>query len=56
MDFIEDHWGIITIIIVIIMVIGVIVENIDCEKNGGTLVGGYKTPMYCVKKDAIISD
>lgn len=56
MDFIEDHWGVITIIIVAIVAICVIVENIECEKNGGTIVGGYKSPTYCIKKDAIISD
>lgn len=56
MEFFEDHWGIISIIIVIIIVICVIVETVECEKSGGTLVGGGKTPIYCVKKDAIISD
>ena len=56
MDFIEDHCVIITIIIIIIIAICVIVTNVECEKNGGTIVGGGTTPMYCVKKDAIISD
>lgn len=56
MDFIEEHWDIISIIIVILIVVCVIVENVECEKSGGTIVGGGKTPMYCVKKDAIISD
>lgn len=56
MDFIEDHCVILTIILIIVIAICVIVSSIECEKSGGELVGGGKTPMYCVKKDAIISD
>ena len=56
MDFIEDHIGIITIITIIIIAVCVIVTSVECEKSGGIIVGGGKTPMYCIKKDAIISD
>lgn len=56
MDFIEDHIGIITIITIIIIAVLVIAMNIECTKNGGTIVGGGRSPVYCVKKDAIISD
>lgn len=56
MEFFEDHCGIISIIIVIIIAVLVIAMNIECTKNGGTLVGGGRSPVYCVKKDAIISD
>ncbi len=56
MDFIEEHGVAISVIIIILIAICVIVTNIECEKNGGTIVGGGKSPMYCVKKDAIISD
>lgn len=56
MEFFEDHCGIIAIITIIIIVVLDIVITVGCAKNGGTIVGGGRSPMYCVKKDAIISD
>lgn len=55
MDFFEDHCGIIMIIAIIIIAVLVIVTTVECTKNGGTIVGGGKSPVYCIKKDAIIS-
>lgn len=56
MDFFEDHCGIIAIITIIIIAVLVIAMNVECAKNGGVIVGGGKSPAYCVKKDAVISD